>query len=163
MHSDVNRRVNRFDILRQLPTAGRMSPDVRDKYGHTPLHIAVLGGFIQAAEILLEHKAKLEELDRFGRTLLMIATKFENFDVELALLNVRAKIDQPKDDIDRLLLESIGRQDIKAMEKLLPVSADRMAHDDYGRTVDLIARQVGGVELLMILQGARSFVHASSK
>ena len=62
-----------------------------------------------------------------------------------------AKIDQPKVDIDRLLLESIGRRDIKAMEKLLLASADRIAHDDYGRTADLIARQVGGVELLIIL------------
>jgi hypothetical protein len=38
-----------------------------------------------------------------------------------------------------------------------------MAHDDYGRTADLIARQVGGVELLMIWEGARSFVHPWSK
>jgi hypothetical protein len=71
-----------------------------------------------------------------------------------------AKIDQPKVDIDRLLLESIGRRDIKAMEKLLLATADRMAHDDYGKTADLIAWQVSGVELLIILQGARSFVHA---
>lgn len=61
-----------------------------------------------------------------------------------------AKIDQPKVDIDRLLLEAIGRRDIKSVEKLLLASDDRMAHDDYGRTADLIARQVGGVELLMI-------------
>jgi len=63
------------------------------------------GGFVQAAEILLEHKAKLDELDRFGRASLMIATKFENFDVELALLDMGAKIDQPKVDIDRFLLD----------------------------------------------------------
>jgi hypothetical protein len=49
------------------------------------------------------------------------------------------------------------------MEKLLLASDDRMAHDDYGRTADLIARQVGGVELLMIWEGARSFVHPWSK
>ena len=85
----------------------------------------------------------------------MIATKFENFDVELALLDMGAKIDQPKVDIDRILPESIGRRDIKAMEKLLLASADRMAHDDYGRTADLIARQVGSVELLIFLQGVR--------
>jgi hypothetical protein len=72
-----------------------------------------LGGFIQATEIFLEYKAKLEELDRFGHTPLMIATKFETFDVVLALLDVGAKIDQPKVDIDRLLLEAFGRRDIK--------------------------------------------------
>lgn len=44
--NDVDRRVNQFDILRQLLTAAKMSPDVRGKYGHAPLHIAVLGGFI---------------------------------------------------------------------------------------------------------------------
>jgi hypothetical protein len=80
----------------------------------------------------------------------MIATKFQIFDVALALLDVGAKIDQPTVDIDRLLLEAIGRRDIKSMEKLLLASDDRMAHDDYGRTADLIARQVGDVELLMI-------------
>jgi ankyrin repeat protein len=108
--NDVDRRVNQFDILRQLLTAAKMSPDVRDEYGH----IAALGGFIQAAEILLEHRAKLKELDRFGRTPLMIATKFEIFDVALALLDVGAKIDQPKVGIDRLLLEAFGRRDIKS-------------------------------------------------
>lgn len=35
-----------------------------------------------------------------------------------------------------------------------------MAHDDYGRTADLIAREVGSVELLITLQGTRNFVHA---
>jgi len=35
----------------------------------------------------------------------MIATKFENFDVEFALLDMGAKIDQPKVDIDRFLLD----------------------------------------------------------
>ena len=38
-----------------------------------------------------------------------------------------------------------------------------MAQDEYGRTTDLIARQVGGVELLKILQGSRSFVYRAPK
>lgn len=161
--NDLKEGVDRFNILRQLLAVGKMSPDVRDKYGHTPLHFAALEGFMQAAEILLEHKAKLEELDRFGRTPLVIASKFENFDVALALIVVGAKIDKTKVDIDKLLLEAIARRDIKAMEKLLLASADRLAQDDYGRTADLIAKQVGGVELLKILQGARSFVYHPSK
>jgi ankyrin repeat protein len=164
--NDSNESLDRFEILQQLLTAGKMSTNVRDKYGHTPLHIAALEDFLRAAEILLEHKAKLEELeelDRFGRTPLMIASKFENSDVALALIEAGAKIDESKVDIDKLLLAAIGFRNIKAMEKLLRARADRLAQDDYGRTTDLIARQVGGDELLKILQGARSFVYPISK
>ncbi|KAE9370539.1 ankyrin [Stipitochalara longipes BDJ] len=161
--NDLNGSVDRFDILRQLLTAGKMSPNVPDKYGHTPLHIAALEGSVQATEILLEHKAKLEELDRFGRTPLMISSKFGNLGVALTLINAGAKIDEFKVDIDKLLLAAVANRNIKAMEQLLLARADRLAQDDYGRTTDLIARQVGGMELLKILQGARSFVYKSSK
>jgi len=154
---------NRLEILRQLLTAGKMSPDVQDKYGHTPLHIAALEGSLQATEILLEHGAKFEELDRFGRTPLIIASKFGNLDVALVLINAGAKVDEFKVDIDKLLLAAVANRNTKAMEHLLLARADRLAQDDFGRTTDLIARQVGGVELLRILQGARSFVYKSSK
>jgi ankyrin repeat protein len=71
--------IDRINILRQLLRAGKMSPNVRDVYGNTPAHIAALEDFLQAAEILVEYKAILEELDRFGRWPLMIASKFEKF------------------------------------------------------------------------------------
>lgn len=161
--NDSDGSVNRLDILRELLTAGKMSPNVRDKYNQTPLHIASLGGFIEVAEILLEHKAQLEEVDRFGRTPLMIAAKLENFSIALALINARAKINASKVDIDKLLLAAIGLRNTKAMEKLLTAKADRLAQDEYGRTTDLIARQVGGTELLKILQGTRSFVFPTRK
>ena len=90
----------------------------------------------------------------------MIASKFENFAVALTLIDAGAMIDESKVDIDKLLLASIGLRNLKAMEKLLRARADRLAQDDYGRTTDLIARQV---EILKILQGARSFVYPVSK
>ena len=68
--NDSDRSIDRIKILRQLLRAGKMSPDVRDIYGHSPAHIAVLEDFIQAAEIPVEHKAMLEELDRLDVRLL---------------------------------------------------------------------------------------------
>ncbi len=106
---------------------------------------------MEAAELLLKHKSRLEEIDRFRRTPLMISSQSENFDIALALIDAGAKIDEAKVDIDKLLLAAIGLRKINVMEKLLGVKANRLAQDDYGRTTDLIARQVGGVELLKTL------------
>jgi ankyrin repeat protein len=161
--NDSKADASRLNILRELLIVGKMSPNDPDKYGQTALHIACLGGFGEAAVILLGHNAKLEAVDRFGRTPLMIASKLENFDIALALIDAGAKVDESKVDIDKLLLAAIGLRNTKAMEKLLRAKADRLAQDDYGRTTDLIAREVGSVDLLKILQGTRSFVFPTPK
>jgi hypothetical protein len=93
----------------------------------------------------------------------MISSKLGNSDVALALINAGAKINEFKVDIDKLLLAAVADRNIKAMEQLLLGRADRLVQDDYGRTTDLIARQIGGEGLLKILQGARSFVYKGSK
>lgn len=150
--NDSDGSVNRLDILRELLTAGKMPPNARDKYNQTPLHMDSLGGFMEVAEVLLEHRAKLEGVVCFGPTLLTIAAKLDNFSIILALINV----DMSKVGISKLRLVAIGLRNTKVVEKLLTAKADRLVQDEYGRATDLIARQVGGTELLKALQAPRA-------
>jgi hypothetical protein len=86
----------------------------------------------------------------------MISSKFGNSDVSAALLDTGAKIDESNVDIDKLLLEAIGLRNTKAVDKLLKAIAACLPQDDYEGNTDLIAKQVSGLDLLKILQGARS-------
>lgn len=94
--NDSDKSIDRIKILRQLLRARNTFLDVRDMYGHIPARIAALEDFLQATEILVEHKVMLEELDCFGRPTLMIAFNFEISNVALALIIRRQRLTCPK-------------------------------------------------------------------
>ncbi|UKZ96666.1 uncharacterized protein TrAFT101_011444 [Trichoderma asperellum] len=48
-------------IVKLLLDRGRVDPDSKDKYGHTPLHLAVLFGHRHIIELLLENKVTITE------------------------------------------------------------------------------------------------------
>lgn len=103
----------------------------------------------------------LEELDCFERPPLIIASKFENFDLPLALIDSGAKIDESKVDIDRVLFAVICIRNAKAVDKLLSARANYLPQKYYGRSTDLIGKKFDGLNSMMILQCARGFCISS--
>ena len=160
---DEVREINRAYILRALLAVGSISPNETNNFKRTPLHFAAVFNSVEATEVLLEYGPKLDEIDRFDLTPLMIALTDENYDIAIVLVAADAKLDGKKVDLNKMLLEAVERQNVKAVEKLILAGADRMAQDEYGRTADMLARQSDDGELLSILQSAKSFLYPGKK
>ena len=63
--------------------------------------------------------------------------------------------------MQKLLFAAIEFQSVEAVGSLMMAGADRMAQDEYGRTADMIAKQVdnGDGRILSILRSNRSFMY----
>ena len=93
------------------------NPNVKDKDGHTPLHLAAFTGHVEIVKILLERGANPNAGNNNGWTPLHAAASKGHFDVARLLLEYRADpriadnkghipLDYAKDSTIRSLLES---------------------------------------------------------
>ena len=96
------------------------NPNVKDKDGHTPLHLAAFTGHADVARLLLEHGADPNFKNNIGHTPLHIAAFTGHADVVRVLLERGADpriadnkghipLDYAKDSAIRSLLESAMR------------------------------------------------------
>ena len=75
------------EIMRRLLEHGA-DPNIRgtDQSGSTPLHLISSSGFLEAAQLLLSHGAKVDEKDKKGRTPFQLAASKGHDEVTKLLL-----------------------------------------------------------------------------
>lgn len=144
------------EILRQLLSTGKLSPDDVDAHNQTPLHFAALEGNIDATQVLLSHEANPDVVDRFGMTPLRIACRNKFLSVGVALIEAGASIDQSKLDLDELLFAALTAQKATAVGRLMAAGANRMAQDEEGRTPEMVAKK--DTRLVGILKSTKSYM-----
>jgi ankyrin repeat protein len=145
----------RGQLLRTLlPTAARYI-DEPDNCGRSPLHLAALYGSIEATNILLEADPPLDRSDRFGLTPLAIAFR-NSFPMAAKLIEAGANIPLSGIDIQKMLFKCILLQNVTAVKFLVAAGADATAPDDFGRTVNQLAKLTGHPALVHIVQSIKS-------
>ncbi|KAG9236434.1 ankyrin repeat-containing domain protein [Amylocarpus encephaloides] len=133
--------------------------DKPDDLKQTPMHLAAMYRHIKCTKLLISNNAKLNEIDRFGRTPLFAAFDNKDYNIAIPLLEAGATI-PPDSIIDKqeLLFAAIQHESAKAVKNLMDLKADRLAQDEYGRTPDMFAKLIGNGEILRVLQPYRSFM-----
>jgi len=148
-------------ILQELLSLDSTSINEPNKAKQTPLHLAVLYGCLKCTDVLLKFKAKTDEVDRYGNSPLAIACNKEYLPIAVTLVEAGAQVRDTRVTMQKLLFAAIELQSVKAVQNLMMAGADRMAQDEYGRTADILARQIDDGEgtILRVLQSHRSFMY----
>jgi hypothetical protein len=148
-------------MLQELLSLDSTSVNEPNKAKKTPLHFAVAYGCLECTNVLLNFKAKTDEVDRYGYTPLAIACTKEYLSIAVTLVEAGARVRDTRVVMQKLLFAAIELQSVKAVQNLMVAGADRMAQDEYGRTADILARRIDDGEgtILRILQSHRSFMY----
>lgn len=148
----------RVQILRTLLPAVRGYLNETDDCDRSPIHLAALYGNLEAVEALFEDDPEIDEPDRFGLTPLAIAYRNGNYPIAIKLIEVGADIAISKINLQKMLFVSIELQSVKAVEFLIDAGADATAPDEFGRTVNHLARLSGEVRLMSYVQSIKSSI-----
>lgn len=154
---DENNEI-RVQILRTLlPIVGGYLNET-DDCDRSPIHLAALYGNLEAVEALFEDDPEINEPDRFGLTPLAIAFRNGYFPIAVRLIEVGADIALSKINLQKMLFVSIELQSVKAVEFLIDAGADATAPDEFGRTVNHLARLSGEARLMSYVQSIKSSI-----
>jgi hypothetical protein len=94
--------------------------DATDNHKQTPLHLASIRGHTKCIEILVKHGAKLDEVDRFGKTALYSAFVNEFYTIVVDLVEAGTTIFSDCGvDPQKVLFATIEFQSVDAVRKLL--------------------------------------------
>lgn len=148
--------VRRHDIsaISSLLLQGHANPNTPDRYGRTPLHLAAKGGFLPAAQELLDHGADPNAQDIKGKTPLHLAvcsSEPSSLQIVHLLLAVEAHPDAPDKinyftPLNNLIYESLARDPSDCPAKitaLLSAGADIDRPDKSGCPPLLNAAMIG--------------------
>lgn len=125
----------------------------------TPL-IVLAGrqGFLRAVDLLLEHRARVDEADRGGNTALMWAAELGHVEIIERLLQAGAHINRPNRDGLTPLIRAVQQGQTRAVEVLLSRGADPNITDYTGRSpmlwakesrsraIERLLREAGGID-----------------
>ena len=127
--------------LRELIDQDAVIVDATDDYGMTPLHWAARAGSMQCAEMLLEHGALANPLNKARRTPLQLAAESDRADM-IRLLARHAADLNTQDKKGRTPLHRATYEGcVDAAEALLEVGADPTVLNKNGKTAFEIARK----------------------
>lgn len=151
--------VGRDDILRVLLEEGKMDIDSTGQFDYTPLHLAAIYDRKDALNTLLEKEANLEHLDLLHFTPLSRAEQHNHLDFALTLIEAGANFDPKAVNLQRMLFSAVERGKVSAVKIFLDRNlVDPICKNDEGLTARQLAKRTGNVEMIRLLDPARSFV-----
>jgi ankyrin repeat protein len=140
-----------------LNSSARDLLDATDFHRQTPLHLAAIRGYTECLECLVRHGAKLDEVDRFGKTALYSAFANSFYKMAVCLIDAGTTISNDCGvDLQKILFAAIEFESIDAVRKLLDAGADVLGQDEYGVTPKELARQTGNQEVIQLILTSRS-------
>lgn len=153
----------RDDILQVLLDEGKMEINPVNRYNCTPLQLAAgMDGREDALAVLIKRHANLDPLDHLGFTPLSRADKDGAFDVVLTLIEAGATFDPKAINLQGLIFKAADGGRTAAMKIFLDRNmVDPIQRNDQGLTVRQVARGSGDVEMIRLLDPAKSFFYKS--
>ncbi|MCJ1263555.1 hypothetical protein MMC22_003425 [Lobaria immixta] len=154
--------VGRVDILRVLLEEGKMDVNSTGHFECTPLHIAAIYDRKDALNVLLVKTANLDLPDHLGFTPLSRAEQNNHLDLAITLIEAGATFESKAVNLQRLFFAAVERGKIEAVKTFLDRNlVDPIRKNDEGLTARQIAKRTGNVEMIRVLDPARSFVFKS--
>jgi len=150
------------DILEILLNT-KNSPNCLNNRQETPLHIAARVCNTQAVDLLLQHHAVINPVNKSGNTPLKLALGQADYQIAIQLIHaspgkiIDAKIEIPKKYIQPLFFSAIELGNAEALEFLIDKGADIMAKDKNGRTALQLAETAGFGDVIETLETRMEF------
>ena len=126
------------------------SVHLANSQGHTPLHLASMYGYDQICEVLIAKKAKINVVDMYRRTPLMVAygadytiSKMPKSDITVRLLKCRAKVEVQDKQGWTALHHAASMGNSSALQHLLikgKAKANRLTNDGYTALFHIVLR-----------------------
>lgn len=145
-------RAERNDIWKILIEKGNISLlEKANRYGRTPLHLAVICNNIPAILALLSHGVNLDAEDQWGITPLFLAQAHGFFAAGVALIEGGAKVDKAKIKIESMFFEAVRLGNVAVVENLLKNGADKWSTDVEGMTAIQLAKEADNSDMIRAL------------
>ncbi|XP_023311139.1 serine/threonine-protein phosphatase 6 regulatory ankyrin repeat subunit A-like [Anoplophora glabripennis] len=150
--TETKERICYMDIIAMLVLQCDEVLDMRDKNGHTPLHLAILKGNLEVVNFLVKHKADVNVTDNSGRTSLQLAAKNGNLDIVKLLIDHGVDVNNQGNDGWTALLTAVWEGQLNTVKFLITeCNADMNTIDKDGRTAVHLAASEGHLETLVFL------------
>ena len=133
-------------------------PNTSDKYGNTPLSMAVGTGKADLVNLLLDHHADLE--DSSGSTVLMYAVSSKETDMVKLLLDRHANFEAVDKDGQTPLIVAIQRENGDIVKLLLDRGANIEARNKAGQTPLAFAASLGNADMVKLLLDRKANIEA---
>jgi len=146
-----------LDGIRKLLENGAEA-NVSDYDGRTPLHLGASEGHVPIMKLLIEHKAAIDPVDRFGGTPLRDAHRGSKEAASAFLLQHNCSLGEM--DASTKFCSHAAAGDVTAVRALIKHRCDPHTRDKNGRTAMHLAASNGHlpvVHLLLALESGRQF------
>ena len=127
-----------------------------NKYGCTPLILAVMSGKKEAIELLLKHNANIEAVDEYGYTPLILAARNGKEEAIELLLKHNVNIEAVNKDGYTPLILAARNGHKEVIEVLLKNNANIEAVDNTGKTALDYVQYVNNKEIIQLLFSSKS-------
>ena len=144
------------ELMEILLDAG-MDANSTNNYLRTSLHLCAIRDLVEGTKLLIDHDARLDEEDMWGKTALAIAQDSNYFSVAIELIAAGAKIDTHTEPIQPTFFAAVKVGNAKAVKRLITHGADLQALDFYGYTALQLAKMRDQTEVIQILRQHKSF------
>lgn len=150
------------DVIENILSLGA-SPDIQDKYGNTPLHIAALKGQIELSKVLLSHGASPDIQDKDGNTPLHIAAIKGQMELSKLFLSHRASPDIQSNNGDTPLHITAREGQIELSNLFLSHGASPAIQNNRGNTPLHSAALKGQLEVSKVLVSHGASIYIKNK
>ena len=136
-----------IEVVRKILNCG-ISVDTNNKFGYTPLHVAVMSGHIGVTRILLESGARVNAIDCDGKTPIILAAERGYVEMVRELLNNCASVNTSNEEVITPLSSALANGHVVVFKELLNYGAEVDIRDEFGDTPLYTAAREGQVEIV---------------